>query len=219
MLKLDLHTHSQASRDGGIRPNQYRRLLERGVLDYIAVTDHNRIDAALALQQELGERIIVGEEINAQEGEIIGLFLRKPVPAGLSAEQTARAIKEQDGLVYIPHPFETVRKGLSHAALDAIAAHVDIVEVANGRALLQNRGPQAIAWAGAHHKAVAGSSDAHGIRGVGFTYTEVSQPPTRQTFLQVLRAGKPMFGHPPIHTLLYPKLNRARKRLLRHHDD
>src|SRR5882757_1674551 len=128
MYKIDLHTHSTASQDGSLRLDDYHKILKQGGLNYIAVTDHNTIEQALELQRTLAEHIIVGEEITTLEGEVIGLYLSKLVPAGLSAKQTVQAIHEQGGLVYIPHPFETVRKGLSLEALDAIAQQVDIVE-------------------------------------------------------------------------------------------
>ncbi|HLF66947.1 MAG TPA: PHP domain-containing protein, partial [Gammaproteobacteria bacterium] len=63
MYKIDLHTHSTASPDGGITADQYAHALSTNLLDVIAVTDHNHIDFALGLQKQLGDRIIVGEEI------------------------------------------------------------------------------------------------------------------------------------------------------------
>src|SRR5690606_35884246 len=112
-----------------------------------AVTDHNTIAFAQELNAKLGAQIVVGEEITAREGEIVGLFLTEKVKPGMSAADTARAIKQQGGLVYIPHPFETVRKGLPLTVLDAIAEDVDIIEIRNGRAVFQNKGKQAEAWA------------------------------------------------------------------------
>ncbi|MCA9330415.1 PHP domain-containing protein, partial [Candidatus Saccharibacteria bacterium] len=112
MYKVDLHTHSQASPDGGITAEQYAHVLSTGLLDMIAITDHNSIAYAQEVQKQLGDKIIVGEEIMTNDGEIVGLFLTQVIEPGLSAQETCRRIKAQHGLVYIPHPFETVRKGL-----------------------------------------------------------------------------------------------------------
>jgi predicted metal-dependent phosphoesterase TrpH len=213
MYKIDLHTHSSASIDGGIRPAQFRQALSKGLLDVIAITDHNRIDLAQQLHQELGDVIIVGEEITTTAGEVIGLFLQNAIQAGLTPIETVQAIKAQGGLVYIPHPFETVRQGLTQGTLSQIADQVDIIEVHNGRAVLQNRGPQAAAWAKLHHTVRAASSDAHGARGLGHTFTEVKTLPTHQNFLETLGAGYLRTARPPLTTLLYPKLNRLKKRL------
>jgi predicted metal-dependent phosphoesterase TrpH len=121
MPRVDLHTHSLASPDGALRAADYTVMLASGRLNYIAVTDHNRIDFALQLQAQLGPQIIVGEEITTTDGEIIGLYLHEVVPAGLSTLEAVQRIRQQGGLVYVPHPFETVRKGITAATLDTIA--------------------------------------------------------------------------------------------------
>jgi predicted metal-dependent phosphoesterase TrpH len=113
MLKVDLHTHSVASPDGGISESQYQQVLNKGTLNCIAITDHNEVDFAIAMNKKFGDKIIVGEEIMTTQGEIIGLFLTEKVPAGLSPEETVKQIRKQGALVYIPHPFETFRHGLS----------------------------------------------------------------------------------------------------------
>lgn len=213
MFKLDMHTHSAASPDGGITMRQYRAVLESGRLDCIAITDHNRIDFATQAKTQLGERIIVGEEIMTNAGEIVGLYLHEQIEPGLSPEDTVAAIRAQDGLVYIPHPFETVRKGLHPAALERIQADVDIIEVCNGRAFLQNRGEQALVWAKLNQIAPAASSDAHGVRGLGRTYTSLRSAPVRETLLDQLLGSTLHTGRPGIRSLLYPKYHKIRKSL------
>lgn len=213
MVRVDLHTHSIASADGGIRPEQYRRILTRELLDAVAITDHDRVDLAEELQHELGSRIIIGEEISTQGGDIIGLFLQDAIPAGLTPLEASQAIKAQGGLVYIPHPFETVRHGLSIKDLEIIDPLVDIVEVQNGRALFQNRGKEALEWASMHNKLRAASSDAHGLTGLGSTYTVFGEIPNPETALQLLSTATLAYLRPPLLSLLSPKLNRLRKKL------
>jgi predicted metal-dependent phosphoesterase TrpH len=213
MIKVDLHTHSTASPDGGITADQYHRALTTRLLDVVAITDHNRIDFALSLRQKMGEAIIVGEEIMTTAGEIVGLFLTNVIKPGLSPLETIKQIKEQDGVVYIPHPFETIRKGLHPSVLDELVDHVDIIEVCNGRAFFQNRSEQTVVWTRINAKIGAASSDAHGFQGLGATYTSVSEMPTRDNLLRLLDNGIPMTGRPSVRALLYPKLNRLRKRI------
>ncbi len=210
MAKVDLHTHSSASPDGSLRAADYERLLSAGTLDCIAVTDHNRIDTALELQQRFGERIIIGEEISTTEGELVGLYLHEAIPAGLSAVDTAQAIHDQNGLVYVPHPFETFRHGIRLDDLNAIAGHVDIIETCNGRTM-QDRGQAAISWAEQHAVPGAASSDAHGPRGWGNTYSQLSELPSRATLLTLLRSASHGTGSTGLVGRLYPKLNRLRK--------
>jgi len=212
-MKVDFHTHSTASPDGGIDADQYRQLLQDGLLDCLAITDHNTIDLALQLHRELGDRIIVGEEIDTSRGEIIGLFLNKPVPAGLELSEAIKAIKDQGGLVYLPHPFETIRKGVQKKDLEDLIAAIDIVEVYNGRAVAQNKGPEAAVWARLHHKPGAASSDAHGIKGLGTAYTQLSELPTVSNLVTLAETAHLIMKRPPVHSLLYPKWHRLRARL------
>lgn len=187
-------------------------MLREGRLDFIAVTDHNTIANAKLIQSELGDCIIVGEEITTREGEIIGLYLTEEIPAQLTALETVEKIHAQGGLVYIPHPFETVRKGISREILQTIAKHVDIMEVHNGRAVFQNFSAQSTAWALEHDVPGAASSDAHGFSGWGRTYTVISKTPTQKNLVSLLRKAAYQHGFPGLHGMLYPKINRWHKR-------
>jgi len=209
--KVDLHTHSIASPDGSITAKQYLNAIESGLVDVVAITDHNRIDFALDLHNEIGDEIIVGEEIMSSEGEIIGLFLTHEIKPGLTPLQTIDAIKAQDGIVYIPHPFETVRKGLHPSIVDELQNEIDIIEVCNGRAFFQNKSEQAVVWAKTNGKPGSASSDAHGHKGLGSTYTVLSDIPTRDTLVRLMSEGIPITSRPTVRALLYPKLNRVRK--------
>lgn len=213
MFKIDLHTHSIASHDGGVSLDQYARALSTNELDVIAITDHNRIDFAVQAQARLGDRIIIGEEIMTNSGEIVGLYLNEPIKPGMSPLETIKQIKDQGALVYIPHPFETIRKGLHPSALEELVDHIDIIEVCNGRAFIQNRSAQTVLWAKLNQKIGVASSDAHGNRGLGKTYTQIKTLPTKSDLLQILAHGVPVTERPGIRTLLYPKYHKLRRRL------
>jgi len=216
MYKVDLHTHSIASPDGGLTLADYRYMLSRGKLDVIAITDHNTISFAQVAQAKLGDKvIIVGEEITTQQGEIIGLYLDEAVPAGLTLEEAVAAIRAQNGLVYVPHPFETVRQGIQKNDLDSITHAVDIVEVFNGRAVFQNKSKQAVAWTADYRKVGAASSDAHGKVGWGRTNSQLKQAPTRETLAALLSEAKYRTQSVRL-GILHPKVNRMKRKLSQH---
>lgn len=215
MHAIDLHTHSYASPDGGLTPDDYRRMLEHGPLQTVAVTDHNTIAAAQTLQAALGGRIIIGEEISTQEGDIIGLYLREAVPAGLPAADAARMIKAQGGLVYVPHPFDRLRASLGGRLLAALEGMIDIAETYNGRMLTRGSNLRAAQWAALHRIPGAASSDAHGWHGWGRTYTVLRQAPTAGTLPGLLAAGTCTVARPLVRAMMYPKYNRARKYFVR----
>jgi predicted metal-dependent phosphoesterase TrpH len=211
--KIDLHTHSIDSPDGGITKEQYLKALNYGDLDYIAITDHNSIEFALDIQKEVGDKIIVGEEIMTNAGEIIGLYLTENIEPGLSPEQTIDRIKSQNGIIYIPHPFETIRKGLHPNVLEEIVNKVDIIEIYNGRAFAQNKSQQTAVWAKINKKPGAASSDAHGFIGLGATYTHISDKPNRDNIVSLISSSVPNAERPKIRSLLYPKYNKMKKKV------
>lgn len=213
--RIDLHTHSYGSPDGGLKTVNYRYFLQNKLLDYIAITDHGQIDMAMRIKQELGElgeRIIIGQEVMTTEGEIIGLYLTAKITDGLSPEETIRCITAQKGLIYIPHPFETVRSGLSEAVAQSIIRSIDIVETHNGRAVFQNRSKQACAFATQNQLARAASSDAHGRFGWGQTYSVIEHVPTRENLARELENAA--YSTRTVGWgVTYPKLNRLKKKL------
>lgn len=215
MYKIDLHTHSIASPDGSLKAEDYKAMLASGKLDVIAVTDHDTISFAKALHDELGDQIIIGEEITTTQGEIIGLYLEKLIKPGLSLSETITQIRQQKGLVYVPHPFETIRKGISQPDLEQVAREVDIIEIFNGRAYFQDKSQLVANWAAAHHVAAATSSDAHGQHGWGKTYILVQELPSCNNLVGMLRSARYSQRRVGLLGMLYPKLNRLKKGLRR----
>lgn len=212
MFKIDLHTHSIASPDGGLTEKYYESALNKKVLDAAAITDHNTIEFAVEMNKKLGSRIIVGEEIMTESGEVIGLYLKKHVPAGLPLSETVDRIKSQGGLVYIPHPFEKVRSGIAKAELEKHLDQIDIIEVINGRAFVGNKAVEASIFAEDNGLPGAASSDAHGSSGWGRTYTAVSAMPTRENLAELVSAGTKTYKRPGLRMVLYPKYNRFRRK-------
>ena len=192
MLKVDLHTHTHFSPDSEATPEAIvARCLEVG-LGCIAVTDHNTIDGALAVQRVAPFPIIVGEEIRSADGEIIGLFLQEPVPRGLPAAETARLIKAQGGLVSIPHPFDRFRRAvIGEAGLREVLPYADIVEVFNARNTFQSSDRRAAALAQRHGLLRSAVSDAHTPYEIGRAYVEMREfDGTPDDFIAALGEGK-----------------------------
>lgn len=221
MPKIDLHVHSLYSPDGGVTPEQVERKLKSGQLDYIAITDHNTIQGATIIQQKLGElgsRIIVGSEIMTTQGEIIGLYLTDEIAPHQTPEQTISAIKEQGGVVYIPHPFETGRSGLPLKTIEDLVGELVIdpynviFETFNGRAYIRSKAKQAMQCAQDYGFPTAHSSDAHGYYGWGNTFTEITAAPTPNNLVELLHHGTGSKRRVKPLATLYPALNKSRKR-------
>jgi predicted metal-dependent phosphoesterase TrpH len=212
--KLDLHTHSIISQDGGITASQYEKILSSGELDCVAITDHNETSFARIMQKKLGDRIIVGEEITTTEGEIIGLYLKETIPGGIGLEEAIASIKHQGGLVYVPHPFGRFRYGLDRDALDRITDEIDIVEVFNGRGRFRGKSFLAVQFAAKNNLLQAASSDAHGWKGLGHTSSALSEFPTKKTFKSLLSTALLDKTYAPFFTLFYPMFNKVKNNIV-----
>lgn len=192
LLRGDFHIHTWYSKDSLLSP---QRLVERAVqvgLSCIAVTDHNTIAGALAVQRcNPPFTIIVGEEIKSAQGEIIGLFLKEPVPSRLSALETVKRIKEQGGVVSVPHPFDHFRRSvIQYEALIEILPYVDIIEAFNARNLLLRDSEKAGRFAVEHGKLMAAGSDSHASVELGSVFVELPEFQGPEEFLQALRQSR-----------------------------
>jgi predicted metal-dependent phosphoesterase TrpH len=163
-----------------------RRCRQLG-LSAIVLTDHDGIAGAQSLV-DASQPTIIGEEILTSEGELIGLFLKTAVPKGLSPEETVAAIKEQGGLVYLEHPYDTTRRNLREEAIERIAGHIDVVEVLNGRSQPEanRRAEDLRSTLGVPGGA---GSDAHTLGEIGSVYVEMEAFDGPHDFLAKLRNG------------------------------
>lgn len=107
--QADLHIHTTAS-DGVASPRDALDWVERSTdLDLIAIADHDEVRGALearAIARGEGRRVevVVGTEVTTREGHLIGLFVERRITMFRSLEWTIRAIRDQGGLVVVPHP-------------------------------------------------------------------------------------------------------------------
>ena len=166
------------------------------------------------LQERFGEKIIVGEEISTVEGDLIGLFLKETIPSNLTTLQVVKEVHAQGGLVYIPHPFETLRKGLQQEVLETIREEIDIVEVYNGRALFRGKPFLTEAFAKKYQYPEAASSDAHCYSGMGRSYSVVTQIPTQKNLKKLLQDASLHKKNAPIITLLCPLINKVKNKFI-----
>ena len=164
---VDLHTHTDRSPDCLTAPGDLVGRARQVGLDRLAVTDHDRIEGALAARDIDPELVIVGEEVRTADGpELIGLFLEEHVAPGLSFRETADAIREQGGVTYLPHPFDPLR-GTTESFLESRVDCVDLVEGFNARTHDEEAHRRAERWAEEKGLPLGAGSDAHLLRALG----------------------------------------------------
>jgi dephospho-CoA kinase len=192
LLRVDLHSPTRLSRDCLSDPRAVLRTARARGLDRLAITDHNEVDEALRLHEIDPELVLVGEEVKTGEGfDVIGIFLGERIPKGTPARETCERIHAQGGVVYIPHPFDTLRSGAGTAHLDELAPLIDVVEVHNSRCFREVTNRRAEEWAAARGKLRGAGSDSHTLAEIGHGYVEMPPfEPNRESFLSALASGR-----------------------------
>ena len=193
-ITCDLHMHTSFSHDCLVEPAELARHAVAEGLGAIAVTDHNVFGAAAAVEEEArgtGLVVIPGEEVKTDgQGEVIGLFLEREIPRGMSFADTVAAIKEQGGVVYLPHPFDRM-----HAIPDPKTIHrhlpdIDVFEVYNARLLFEVYNDEALRFARKYNLTMGAGSDAHVLQGVGTGGLRMRAFRDKEEFLVSLRTAE-----------------------------
>jgi predicted metal-dependent phosphoesterase TrpH/glycosyltransferase involved in cell wall biosynthesis len=192
-ILADLHMHTRWSHDCIVEPADLVMYAEAIGLDAIAVTDHNAIGGAREAAELTRDReliVIPAEEIKTDgQGEVIGLFLDDEIPRGLSFADTIAAIREQGGLVYLPHPFDRLHAVPDAATIHRHLAEIDVFEVYNARLLFEAYNDEAVRFASKYNLTVGAGSDAHVLQGVGTGAMRMRRFEGPEEFLLSLRTA------------------------------
>jgi predicted metal-dependent phosphoesterase TrpH len=182
----DLHLHTEHSYDCAVPIDELLDYAEQQGLGAIAVTDHNVFSGALeAAELARGRRLTVipGEEVKTQSGEVIGLFLQEEIPRGLTMGESIAAIRDQGGIVYLPHPFDRLHTIPDATTLHRHLAEIDVFEVYNARLLFEGFNDEALRFARKYNLTMGAGSDAHVLQGVGTGLVRMRAFETPEEFL------------------------------------
>src|SRR5262245_26856682 len=113
--------------DGWISPKRMVQTAILRQLSVIAVTDHDHVEGARRVgerraEQDVGVQMITGVEVSTRHGHLLGLFVQKAPKPMRPAQESIDAIKEQGGLVVVPHPFGALVPSLSRRRIDSLLA-------------------------------------------------------------------------------------------------
>ena len=160
-------------------------------LGAIAITDHNEVSGALEAREiadEVGIKVIVAEEVKtAEQGEVIGLFLEEKIERGMTMAETIAEIRRQNGLVYVPHPFDRLHSVPDYEHLLDMVDEIDILEVFNPRVALTAFNEEAERFASKYRIVPGAGSDSHVAQGLGSVMIRVHDFEGPEEFLQAMR--------------------------------
>jgi predicted metal-dependent phosphoesterase TrpH len=192
LIEVDLHMHTDHSTDCATPVDVLLRTARDRGLGAIAITDHNEVSGALEareIAQEMGDiKVIVAEEVKtAEQGEVIGLFIEEKIPKGLTMAETIAAIRAQNGLVYVPHPFDRFHSVPDYEHLMDIVEEIDILEVFNPRVAVTSFNEEAQRFAGKYRIVPGAGSDSHVAQGLGSVRVRIHDFDGPAEFLEAMR--------------------------------
>jgi hypothetical protein len=193
-ITVDLHLHTDWSHDCSIPAAELIDAAEAIGLGGIAVTDHNVFGGALeTVELARGRDLVVipGEEVKTDgQGEVIGLFLEQEIPRGMTFGDTIAAIREQGGLVYLPHPFDRMHAIPDPATVHRHLAEIDVFEVYNARLLRDSFNDEALRFARKYRLLQGAGSDAHVLQGLGTGAVRMRRFDGPEEFMLALRTAE-----------------------------
>ena len=180
--RADLHIHTVASDGTADVLAVLDHVVARGGLDVIAITDHERIDAAVAGRAIARDRglpieVIVGEEVTTLGGHLLALFIERPIRPYRSLRATIADIHDAGGIAIPAHPlvpYPLCAQGwVLRRLLDDPdeAVHPDALETFNPTALGRPWHDRVVRFAQRHGLAQVGNSDAHALEAIGVGWT------------------------------------------------
>jgi predicted metal-dependent phosphoesterase TrpH len=180
--RADLHIHTLASDGTAGIPEILRHVEDRTELDVIAITDHERIDAALAARTiawDMGLRfeVVVGEEITTLGGHLLALWIEHPIRPFRSLRSTIAEVHDQGGIAIPAHPLVPYPLCAQGFVLRRLLAdpdprhHFDAVEAFNPTALGRPLHGRVVDFAQELGIATVGNSDAHTLSAIGVGWT------------------------------------------------
>ena len=190
MLKADFHIHTKYSMDCHNELEDIVKRCQKLGLTCIAIADHDAVEGGLELQKIAPFKVIVAEEVQTYNGEVMGMFLKKRIASGIPIEKAIAAIKEQGGLVNIPHPFDPMRGlRLNADEFNKLAPQIDLIEVFNARVPTAQTNTKAENFAREHNLPGTAGSDSHSIIELGSVAVTMNDFNTPAEFLSALRTA------------------------------
>jgi predicted metal-dependent phosphoesterase TrpH len=194
LIEVDLHMHTDHSPDCATPVEVLLETARDRGLGAIAITDHNEVSGALEARRIAADmddlKVIVGEEVKtAEQGEVIGLFLEEKIPRGMTMAATIAAIREQGGLVYVPHPFDRFHSVPDYEHLLDIVEEIDVLEVFNPRVALTAFNEEAERFARKYRIVPGAGSDSHVAQGLGSVRVRIHDFDGPDEFLEAMRGA------------------------------
>jgi hypothetical protein len=208
-LRIDFHLHTWYSRDGIDPPELVLKSAAAKQLYAVAITDHNTI-RGLKRAKECKSKVVIipGIEVDAKEGHVIGLGISTEIKPWQTAVETIESIKDEGGVVLLPHPFDYIRRGVG---VMAKWLRADAIEIFNSKTNTPFANILASRLARRINCPITAGSDAHLAEDVGNAHLVIEErgEPTVDSILTIMTSTKN--NHVRVEGRITPLRSRIRK--------
>lgn len=134
--KIVFHIHTKYSSDSNSEPSEIVDKLAGLGINTAIITDHNTIKGAIEADEyaikNYGDKfkVIIGEEVSTDAGDIIGFPLSEEIARG-NYQAVINEIKKQKAFVCLPHPYKSHDLFLIHQ--EEFIEQFDFIEIFNSR--------------------------------------------------------------------------------------
>jgi len=167
VLTVEFHCHTNASLDSRMTPEELLAACRQRRIDRVVVTDHWSIAGALAAQKLDPERVIIGEEVLTDKGELLAAFVTEEIPRWTPYREAISRLRDQGAFISVSHPFDPRRSRWTLEDLEELAPLVDAIETFNSRNLSPKFNEDAVHFAQRFRLPGTAGSDAHTADEVG----------------------------------------------------
>lgn len=208
-----MHCHTKYSKDALSSLDSIFKQAKKKGLNGIAITDHDTTNGwrdAIDAAKKYNMEVILGEEIKSSHGDVLGLFLQKEINMrGEDPDRIINAIHAQNGVVIIPHPFDSKKP---FKDIKKYLNKIDGIEIFNARRFINKDNYKAKELSLKHPTLnITAGSDAHCRFGIGYAYIESSATTIEEFKKDILSKNIKWHGKkaPPIF-LLIPTLKKTK---------
>ncbi len=191
MARVDFHCHTKYSKCSNLEPEKILKLCKKRGIHGIMICDHNTTKGVSVFKKVLSPEddfiFIPGIEISTNRGEIIGAWIEEDLST-INFPDVAEEIREQGGIVIVPHPYDTFR-GKRFKIIEHDLPFIDAIEVFNSRCFLSKANKKAAQFANKHSLKQTAGSDAHFAPEIGNAWISFNGS-TAEEFRQALQKGE-----------------------------
>ena len=195
MHKIDFHCHTKYSKCSNLEPKQILQTCKARGLRGVMICDHDTIKGVIAFRKILESEddfiLIPGIEISTNRGEIIGAWIEEN-PSTNEFPEVAEEIREQAGIVILPHPFDKMRSSAFKFRVEDLQ-YIDAVEVLNSRCIWPNGNERALKFAEKNSLLMSAGSDAHFASEIGTAWISFNGN-SNEEVKRDFKNGKTNFG-------------------------